>query len=208
MKHFQITKCALEPVCCHRNQTGSAPLRQRHVETVRNLGRDKPQKLSEPLRLQSVMLGLMLGFSSQEKKFKKKRRCKDFYQCTSAPQVRSCWTLWLTRGTSSSAMFCPCCRPSSTPSRCMLRYVQSFADGGFSVLTRVCARLQGKEPSVRQLALLHFRNIITLNLKLDEALSRPRARVPPSIIQMLMILQVHTRFFSLCVFSVFFTLEA
>lgn len=49
---------------------------------------------------------------------------------------------------------------------------------------------QGKEPSVRQLALLHFRNIITLNLKLDEALSRPRARVPPSIIQMLLILQV------------------
>lgn len=56
------------------------------------------------------------------------------------------------------------------------------------VLTCVCP--QGKEPSVRQLALLHFRNIITLNLKLDEALSRPRARVPPSIIQMLLILQV------------------
>lgn len=53
-----------------------------------------------------------------------------------------------------------------------------------------CACVQGKEPSVRQLALLHFRNIITLNLKLDEALSRPRARVPPSIIQMLLILQV------------------
>lgn len=66
LKHFQMTNCALEPVCCHRNQTGSAPLR--HVETVRNLGRDKPQKLSEPLRLQSVMLSLMLGFSSQENK--------------------------------------------------------------------------------------------------------------------------------------------
>lgn len=68
------------------------------------------------------------------------------------------------------------------------------------VRVRVCVRVcvcpsvhpQGKEPSVRQLALLHFRNIITLNLKLDEALSRPRARVPPSIIQMLLILQVHT----------------
>ncbi|KAM4677440.1 proline-rich protein 5 isoform 2-T2 [Discoglossus pictus] len=49
--------------------------------------------------------------------------------------------------------------------------------------------VQGKEPSIRQLALLHFRNIITLNLKLDDALSRPRARVPASIIQMLLILQ-------------------
>ncbi|XP_068128032.1 uncharacterized protein [Hyperolius riggenbachi] len=49
--------------------------------------------------------------------------------------------------------------------------------------------VQGKEPSIRQLALLHFRNIITLNLKLDDALSRPRARVPPAIIQMLLILQ-------------------
>uniref|UniRef100_A0A8B9PMJ7 Proline rich 5 n=1 Tax=Apteryx owenii TaxID=8824 RepID=A0A8B9PMJ7_APTOW len=49
--------------------------------------------------------------------------------------------------------------------------------------------VQGKEPSVRQLALLHFRNIITLNIKLDDALSRSRARVPPSIIQMLLILQ-------------------
>lgn len=57
-------------------------------------------------------------------------------------------------------------------------------------MTCVCVCHQGKEPSVRQLALLHFRNIITLNLKLDEALSRPRARVPPSIIQMLLILQV------------------
>ncbi|NXG04483.1 PRR5 protein, partial [Sakesphorus luctuosus] len=49
--------------------------------------------------------------------------------------------------------------------------------------------VQGKEPSVRQLALLHFRNIITLNIKLEDALSRARARVPPSIIQMLLILQ-------------------
>ncbi|KAH0616392.1 hypothetical protein JD844_027448, partial [Phrynosoma platyrhinos] len=48
---------------------------------------------------------------------------------------------------------------------------------------------EGKEPSVRQLALLHFRNIIALNIKLEDALSRSRARVPPSIIQMLLILQ-------------------
>ncbi|XP_021165377.2 proline-rich protein 5 isoform X1 [Fundulus heteroclitus] len=58
-----------------------------------------------------------------------------------------------------------------------------------SMLQAIFYPVQGKEPSVRQLALLHFRNIIALNLKLDEALSRPRARVPPSIIQMLMILQ-------------------
>uniref|UniRef100_A0A8C5PUV8 Proline rich 5 n=1 Tax=Leptobrachium leishanense TaxID=445787 RepID=A0A8C5PUV8_9ANUR len=49
--------------------------------------------------------------------------------------------------------------------------------------------VQGKEPSIRQLALLHFRNIITLNLKLEDAMARPRARLPPSIIQMLLILQ-------------------
>ncbi|CAJ1054884.1 proline-rich protein 5-like isoform X2 [Xyrichtys novacula] len=58
-----------------------------------------------------------------------------------------------------------------------------------TMLLAIFYPVQGKEPSVRQLALLHFRNIITLNLKLDEALSRPRARVPPSIIQMLLILQ-------------------
>ncbi|XP_033471252.1 proline-rich protein 5-like isoform X2 [Epinephelus lanceolatus] len=58
-----------------------------------------------------------------------------------------------------------------------------------SMLQAIFYPVQGKEPSVRQLALLHFRNIITLNLKLEEALSRPRARVPPSIIQMLLILQ-------------------
>ncbi|XP_076015021.1 proline-rich protein 5-like isoform X2 [Genypterus blacodes] len=58
-----------------------------------------------------------------------------------------------------------------------------------SMLQAIFYPVQGKEPSVRQMALLHFRNIITLNLKLDEALCRPRARVPPSIIQMLLILQ-------------------
>ncbi|XP_076862567.1 proline-rich protein 5-like isoform X2 [Brachyhypopomus gauderio] len=58
-----------------------------------------------------------------------------------------------------------------------------------SMLQAIFYPVQGKEPSVRQLALLHFRNIITLNIKLDDALSRPRARVPPSITQMLLILQ-------------------
>lgn len=53
-----------------------------------------------------------------------------------------------------------------------------------------CLSVQGKEPSVRQLALLHFRNTIVLSVKLDDALSRPRARVPPSVTQMLLILQV------------------
>lgn len=50
--------------------------------------------------------------------------------------------------------------------------------------------LQGKEPSVRQLALLHFRNTITLSVKLEDALARTHARVPPAIVQMLLILQV------------------
>ena len=45
---------------------------------------------------------------------------------------------------------------------------------------------------MRQLALLQFRNTIVLSVKLDDALSRPRARVPPSITQMLLILQVAT----------------
>ncbi|XP_062860134.1 proline-rich protein 5 [Trichomycterus rosablanca] len=58
-----------------------------------------------------------------------------------------------------------------------------------SMLQAIFYPVQGKEPTVRQLALLHFRNIITLNVKLEDALSRPRARVPPSVIQMLLILQ-------------------
>ncbi|XP_057180025.1 proline-rich protein 5 isoform X2 [Triplophysa rosa] len=58
-----------------------------------------------------------------------------------------------------------------------------------STLQAVFYPVQGKDPSVRQLALLHFRNIITLNIKLEDALMRPRARIPPSIVQMLLILQ-------------------
>ncbi|XP_021114479.1 proline-rich protein 5 isoform X4 [Heterocephalus glaber] len=50
--------------------------------------------------------------------------------------------------------------------------------------------VQGKEPSVRQLALLHFRNTITLSVKLEDALARAHARVPPAIVQMLLVLQV------------------
>uniref|UniRef100_A0A4W2EDE3 Proline rich 5 n=1 Tax=Bos indicus x Bos taurus TaxID=30522 RepID=A0A4W2EDE3_BOBOX len=49
--------------------------------------------------------------------------------------------------------------------------------------------VQGKEPSVRQLALLHFRNTITLGVKLEDALARAHARVPPAIVQMLLVLQ-------------------
>lgn len=49
--------------------------------------------------------------------------------------------------------------------------------------------VQGKEPSVRQLALLHFRNTITLSVKLEDALARSHARVPPAIAQMLLVLQ-------------------
>lgn len=58
-----------------------------------------------------------------------------------------------------------------------------------SMLQAIFHPVQGKEPSVRQLALLHFRNTIVLSVKLDDALSRPRARVPPSVTQMLLILQ-------------------
>ncbi|XP_028934329.1 proline-rich protein 5 [Ornithorhynchus anatinus] len=49
--------------------------------------------------------------------------------------------------------------------------------------------VQGKEPPLRQRALLHFRDIIALNVRLDDALARPRARVPPAVIQMLLVLQ-------------------
>ncbi|XP_037538745.1 proline-rich protein 5a [Nematolebias whitei] len=58
-----------------------------------------------------------------------------------------------------------------------------------SMLQAIFHPIQGKEPSVRQLALLHFRNTIVLSVKLEDALSRPRARVPPSVTQMLLILQ-------------------
>lgn len=43
---------------------------------------------------------------------------------------------------------------------------------------------------MRQLALLHFRNTITLSVKLEDALARAHARVPPAIVQMLLVLQV------------------
>ncbi|KAM4881327.1 proline-rich protein 5 isoform 3-T4 [Thomomys bottae] len=49
--------------------------------------------------------------------------------------------------------------------------------------------VQGKEPSVRQLALLHFRDAIALSVRLEDALARARARVPPAIVQMLLVLQ-------------------
>ncbi|XP_042528653.1 LOW QUALITY PROTEIN: proline-rich protein 5 [Dipodomys spectabilis] len=49
--------------------------------------------------------------------------------------------------------------------------------------------VQGKEPAVRQLALLHFRDAIALSVRLEDALARARARVPPAIVQMLLVLQ-------------------
>ncbi|KAM7002735.1 proline-rich protein 5a [Tautogolabrus adspersus] len=58
-----------------------------------------------------------------------------------------------------------------------------------SMLQAIFHPVQGKEPSVRQLALLHFRNTIVLSVKLEDALSRARARIPPSVTQMLLILQ-------------------
>ena len=78
---------------------------------------------------------------------------------------------------------------------------ESRVDGGLGVsgsvpvswgvsVTAAAACLQGKEPSVRQLALLHFRNTITLGVKLEDALARAHARVPPAIVQMLLVLQV------------------
>ncbi|KAG7281879.1 hypothetical protein CRUP_031128 [Coryphaenoides rupestris] len=45
-----------------------------------------------------------------------------------------------------------------------------------SMLQAIFHPVQGKEPSVRQLALLQFRNTIVLSVKLEDALSRPRAR--------------------------------
>uniref|UniRef100_A0A8B9Y2N5 Proline rich 5 n=1 Tax=Bos mutus grunniens TaxID=30521 RepID=A0A8B9Y2N5_BOSMU len=77
---------------------------------------------------------------------------------------------------------------------------ESRVDGGLGVsgsvpvswgvsVTAAAACLQGKEPSVRQLALLHFRNTITLGVKLEDALARAHARVPPAIVQMLLVLQ-------------------
>lgn len=120
-------------------------------------------------------------------------------------QVRSYWTLWQRPGTSSSVMFSRCCRPSSTQFRytnisrvrCFLPLqhrgstnatTHCLLNDGHCFLCPGC--VQGKEPSVRQLALLHFRNTIVLSVKLEDALSRPRARVPPSVTQMLLILQV------------------
>lgn len=47
---------------------------------------------------------------------------------------------------------------------------------------------------MRQLALLHFRNTITLSVKLEDALARSHARVPPAIAQMLLVLQVRRGF--------------
>lgn len=107
-------------------------------------------------------------------------------------QVRSYSTLWLRLGTFSSVTSSPCCRLFFTQFRCTTTWSvpSEFFFFSLGLVLNVAVIPQGKEPSVRQLALLHFRNTIVLSVKLEDALSRPRARVPPSVTQMLLILQV------------------
>ncbi|XP_062823963.1 proline-rich protein 5-like isoform X6 [Anolis carolinensis] len=54
--------------------------------------------------------------------------------------------------------------------------------------------VQGQELTVRQIALLGFRDLVLLKVKMDEFLPRVQNNLPPSIVQMLLILQG----FSLC----------
>lgn len=89
------------------------------------------------------------------------------------------------------------CNPSEAEERILMEDFETHFHTAYNPSCFVSVS-KGKEPSVRQLALLHFRNIITLNIKLEDALSRSRARVPPSIIQMLLILQVNWLLFSGC----------
>ncbi|XP_060117830.1 proline-rich protein 5-like [Heteronotia binoei] len=49
--------------------------------------------------------------------------------------------------------------------------------------------VQGQELTIRQIALLGFRDLILLRVKLDEFLPLVQTKVPPSIVQMLLILQ-------------------
>uniref|UniRef100_A0ACB8G4P8 Uncharacterized protein n=1 Tax=Sphaerodactylus townsendi TaxID=933632 RepID=A0ACB8G4P8_9SAUR len=48
---------------------------------------------------------------------------------------------------------------------------------------------QGQELTIRQIALLGFRDLVLLRVKLDEILPLVQTKVPPSIVQMLLILQ-------------------
>ncbi|XP_053142258.1 proline-rich protein 5-like isoform X3 [Hemicordylus capensis] len=49
--------------------------------------------------------------------------------------------------------------------------------------------VQGQELTIRQIALLGFRDLILLRVKLGEILPRVQTKIPPSIVQMLLILQ-------------------
>ncbi|XP_062823959.1 proline-rich protein 5-like isoform X2 [Anolis carolinensis] len=49
--------------------------------------------------------------------------------------------------------------------------------------------VQGQELTVRQIALLGFRDLVLLKVKMDEFLPRVQNNLPPSIVQMLLILQ-------------------
>lgn len=60
----------------------------------------------------------------------------------------------------------------------------------------MCVRVQGQELSVRQLALLAFRDLVLLKLHLEASLQNA-ASVPPGVTHMLLVLQVthtHTQF--------------
>ncbi|KAF7251702.1 Proline-rich protein 5-like [Varanus komodoensis] len=49
--------------------------------------------------------------------------------------------------------------------------------------------VQGQELTIRQIALLGFRDLVLLRVKLDEILPQFQSSIPPSIVQMLLILQ-------------------
>ena len=49
---------------------------------------------------------------------------------------------------------------------------------------------QGQELTIRQIALLGFRDLVLLRVKLNEILPQIQTNLPPSIVQMLLILQV------------------
>lgn len=49
--------------------------------------------------------------------------------------------------------------------------------------------VQGQELTIRQIALLGFRDLVLLKLQLEELLPRVQHQVPPSIVQMLLVLQ-------------------
>lgn len=51
--------------------------------------------------------------------------------------------------------------------------------------------------TIRQIALLGFRDLVLLKIKLEEILPLVQTRVPASIVQMLLILQVGSLCFSL-----------